>query len=147
MWARASALLPTGCNPVAFGFKHPQSESNSGPLGQISCFARLNRDYINRQSADLSADKVPDFSSFFIGRQKIIITTWLYFFSIGRQFLGFGNWPIVGRRSADHRPISRPILYLNEPLFIGRCVGRSSPDSKAIGRRPANDRPIVKFCG
>ena len=44
----------------------------------------LNRDYINqkdsrptvgrfigRSSADLSADKMPDFSSFFIGRQKI----------------------------------------------------------------------------
>ena len=40
----------------------------------------LNRDYISqkdsrptvgRSSADLSADKMPDFSSFFIGRQKI----------------------------------------------------------------------------
>ena len=44
----------------------------------------LNRDYINpkdsrptvgrfigRSSADLSADKMPDFSLFFIGRQKI----------------------------------------------------------------------------
>ena len=26
---------------------------------------------VGRQSADLSADKIPDFSSFFIGRQKI----------------------------------------------------------------------------
>ena len=47
-------------------------------------FLLLNRDYINpkdsrptvgrfigRSSADLSADKMPDFSSFFIGRQKI----------------------------------------------------------------------------
>ena len=36
---------------------------------------------VGRQSADLSADKMPDFSSFFIGR----------------QFLGFGNRPTIGR--------------------------------------------------
>ena len=55
---------------------------------------KKNRDHIN--PADLSADKVPDFSSFFIGRQNkynylVII------FSIGRQFLGFGNRPMIGR--------------------------------------------------
>ena len=37
---------------------------------------------VGRPSADLSADKMPDFSSFFIGR----------------QFLGFGNRrPTIGR--------------------------------------------------
>ena len=41
---------------------------------------------------------------------------------------------MVGRRSADDLPVSRPMSYLIEPLFIGRCVGRSSADW-----------PIVKF--
>ena len=64
---------------------------------------------------------------------------------------------MVGRRSADDRPISRPISYLNETLFIGRCVGRPSADHRpivarlkgnrpTIGRTSADDRSIVKFC-
>ena len=53
-------------------------------LSEPEFYGDLNRDYINqkdsrptvgrfigRSSADLSADKMPDFSSFFIGRQKI----------------------------------------------------------------------------
>ena len=47
----------------------------------------LNRDYIN------PADNRP------IKCQ--ILATLLYFFPIGRQFLGFGNRSIVGRRSVD----------------------------------------------
>ena len=84
---------------------------------------------VGGQSADLSADKMLDFSSFFIGRQKINYKYLVIFFSVGRQFWGFGNRPMVGRRSADNWPMS----YLNEPHIIGRCVGRPSAD----------DRPIV----
>ena len=47
--------------------------------------------------------------------------------------------------------------YLNEPLFIGRCVGRPSAEHRpivarlkgnrlTIGRSSADHRPIVKFC-
>ena len=115
----------------------------------------LNRDFINaadgrpptvgRQSADLSADKMPDFSSFFIGRQKINYNYLVIFFSIGRQFWGFSNRPMIGRWSADDRPISRPMSYLNEPHIIGRCVGRSSLATyhrpmcrPTVGRRSAD---------
>ena len=49
-------------------------------------------------TVDLSADKMPDFSSSFIGRQKINYNyLFIYFFSIGRQFWGFGNRPMIGR--------------------------------------------------
>ena len=73
---------------MSLGFP-PRSETNQdiqarmGFVALISCAVK-NRDYINqkdsrptvgrfigRSSADLSADKMPDFSSFFIGRQKI----------------------------------------------------------------------------
>ena len=64
---------------------------------------------VGRQSADLSADKMLDFSSFFIGRQKINYNYLVIFFSIGRQFWGFGNRPMIGRWSADDRSM------------IGRC--------------------------
>ena len=67
--------------------------------------------------------------------------TLLYFFHLPTVF-GFGqsadDRPIVGRQSADDRLICRPTLYSIEPLIIGRCVGRSSPASKAICRRSAN---------
>ena len=90
---------------------------------------------VGRQSADLSADKMPDFSSFFIGRQKINYNYLVIIFSIFRQFWGFANRPMVGRRSADDRPRSRPMSYLNEPHIIGRCVGRPSADHRpTIGR-------------
>ena len=90
---------------------------------------------VGRQSADLSADKMPDFSSFFIGRQKINYNYLVIFFSIGRQFWDFGNRPMIGRWSTDNRPISRPMSYLNEPHIIGRCVGRPSADHRpTIGR-------------
>ena len=104
---------------------------------------------------------MPDFSSFFIGRQKINYNFLvIFFFSIGRQFWGFGNRPMIGRRSADDWPISRPMSYLNEPHFIGRCVGRPSADhrptigrsslapliiGRCVGRPSADNRPIVKF--
>ena len=114
---------------------------------------------VGRQSADLSADRMPDFSSFFIGRQKInynyllIITT---FFSIGRKFWGFGNRPMIVRWSADDRPMigrchirmshissadvsadRRPIIGRRSadrrsPFIIGRCVGRRSADCKIL---------------
>ena len=107
---------------------------------------------VGRQSADLSADKMPDFSSFFIGRQKINYNYLVIIFSIGRQFWGFGNRPMIGRRSADDRPISWPMSYLNEPHIIGRCVGRPSADDRPIVAHhlssadvSADDRPIVKF--
>ena len=62
----------------------------------------LNRDNIN------PADNGPIYrpikchilALFFIGRQKKY-NYLVIFFSIDRQFLGFGNRPIVGRRSAD----------------------------------------------
>ena len=57
------------------------------------------------------------------------------FFVIGRQFWGFGNRPMIGRWSADDRPISRPMSYSNESHIIGRCVGRPSADHRpTIGR-------------
>ena len=55
---------------------------------------------------------------------------------------------MVGRRSADDRPMS----YLNGPHIIGRCVGRPSADDRPIvvhhlssadvsaDRRPTNGR-------
>ena len=63
---------------------------------------------------------MPDFSSFFIGRQKINYNYLVIFFSIGRQFWCFGNRPTYRRWSADDRPIYRPMSYLNEPHIIGR---------------------------
>ena len=66
---------------------------------------------VGRQSADLSADKMPDFSSFFIGRQKINYNYLVIFFSIGRQFWGFGNRPMIGRRSADDRPMTGRYIF------------------------------------
>ena len=80
-----------------------------------------------------------------------IITTLLYFFFFHRPTV-FGFWqsaddrPMVGRRLADDRPISQPISYLNETLFIGRCVSRSSADRRPTLSLSAEDRPIVKFC-
>ena len=84
-----------------------------------------------------SADKMPNFSSFFHRPTKNKLLLPCYIFSIGRQFWGLGNRPMICRWSADDRPISRPMSYLNEPHIIGRCVGRSS--------LATYHRPIVKF--
>ena len=83
-----------------------------------------------------SADKMPDFSSFFIGRQKINYNYLvIIFFPSADSFWGFGDRPMIGRWSADDRSISRPMSYLNEPHIIGRCVGRPSADHRpTIGR-------------
>ena len=101
---------------------------------------------VGRQSADLSADKMPDFSSFFIGRQKINYNYLVIIFFHRPTVWGFGNRPMIGRRSADDRPISWPMTYLNEPHIIGRSmlttyhrpmcrptVGRRSADCKVLG--------------
>ena len=103
-----------------------------------------------RQSADLSADKMPDFSSFFIGRQKINNNYLVIIFFHRLTVLGFwqsaDDRPTVGRRSADDRPISWPMSYLNEPHIIDRCVGRPSADHRpTIGRSSLTTyhRPIV----
>ena len=69
--------------------------------------------------------------------KKINYNYLVIFFSIGRQFWGFGNRPMIGRRSADDRPISWPMSYLNDPHIIGRCVGLPSADHRSpliIGR-------------
>ena len=125
---------------------------------------KLNRDYISQKdsrptvgrfigltSADLSADKMPDFSSFFIGRQKINYNYLVIIFFHLPTVLGFrqsaDDRPMVGRRSADDRPISRPMSYLNEPHIIGRCVGRPSADHRpTIGRSSltTNHRPMCR---
>ena len=129
----------------------------------IAYCRRLNRDYISqkdsrptvgrfigRLSADLSADKMPDFSSFFIGRQKINYNYLVIIFFHRPTVLGFwqsaDDRPMVGRRSADDRPISRPMSCLNEPHIIGRSslttyhrpmcrptIGRRSADCKVLG--------------
>ena len=52
---------------------------------------------VGRQSADLSADKMPDFSSFFIGRQKKNYNYLVIFFFHRPTVLGFCQ-------SADDRP-------------------------------------------
>ena len=52
---------------------------------------------VGRQSADLSADKMPDFSSFFIGRQKINYNYLVIIFFHRLTVLGL--W-----QSADDRP-------------------------------------------
>ena len=70
-------------------------------IGEICLRFKPRLHQPHRRSADLSADKMPDFSSFFIGRQEINYNYLVIFFSIGRQFLCFGNRPMVGRRSAD----------------------------------------------
>ena len=81
---------------------------------------------------------MPDFSSFSSANQK---NNYNYMYLVIIFFhrptvFGFGqsadDRPIVGRQSADDRLICRPILYSIDPLIIGRCVGRSSPASKAI---------------
>ena len=60
---------------------------------------------VGRQSADLSADKMPDFTYFFIGRQKINYNYLVIFFFHRPTVLGFwqsaDDRPMVGRRSAD----------------------------------------------
>ena len=60
---------------------------------------------VGRQSADLSADKMHDFSTFFIGRQKIKYNYLVIFFFHRPTVLGFwqsaDDRPMVGRRSAD----------------------------------------------
>ena len=107
-------------------------------------------------SADLSADKMPDFSSFFIGRQKINYNYLVIIFFHRPTVLGFwqsaDDRPTVGRRSADDRPISWPMSYLNEPHIIGRpsadhrpTIGRSSLTTyhrpmcrPTVGRRSAD---------
>ena len=60
---------------------------------------------VGRQSADLSADEMPDFSSFFIGRQKINYNYLVIFFLSSDSFGVFGNRPMIGRWSADDRPM------------------------------------------
>ena len=104
---------------------------------------KLTSPTVGRQMADLSTDdrsiyrpiKCKILALFSSADKKYIITTLLYFFSIGRQFWGFGNRPMVRRRSAVDRPISRPMSYLNWPHIIGRCVGRPSADNRpTIGR-------------
>ena len=73
---------------------------------------------------------MPDFSFFFIGRQKINYNYLVIFFFPSADSFGV---LAIGRLSVDDRPISRSLSYLNEPHIIGRCVGRPSAD----------DRPIV----
>ena len=55
----------------------------------------LNCDYIN--PADSRPIKCQILALFSSANQKIIITALLYFFSIGRHFLGLGNPPMIGR--------------------------------------------------
>ena len=103
---------------------------------------------------------MPDFSAFFIGRQKINYNYLvIFFFPSADSFgvLAIGRWsadgrPTIGRWSADkladvifewakyHRPMCRP------------TVGRSSADDRPIVAHhlssadvSADDRPIVKF--
>ena len=85
---------------------------------------------VGRRPADLSADDRPIkcliLALFSSADKKKKITTLLYFFHRPTVF-GF-------RQSADDRPISGPMSYLNEPLFIGRCVGRPSADRRPTQR-------------
>ena len=72
--------------------------------------------------------------------------------TVGRQFWGFGNRPMVGRRSADERPISRPMSYLNEPYIIDRLsADRRSPliNGRYVGRRSADCKVLrlIKVIG
>ena len=53
---------------------------------------------VGRQSADLSADKMPDFSSFFIGRQKINHNYLVIIIFPSADSFGVLS---IGRRSAD----------------------------------------------
>ena len=52
------------------------------PINRIKCKTAitLTPPTVGRQSADLSANKMPDFSSFFIGRQKINYNYLVIFF-------------------------------------------------------------------
>ena len=68
---------------------------------------------VGRQSADLSADDRPIYRpikcqilALFSLPTKINYNYLvIFFFSIGRQFWGFGNQPMIGRWSADDRPM------------------------------------------
>ena len=86
-----------------------------------------------------------DFSSFFIGRQKINYNYLVIIFFPSADSFGV---LAIGRWSGDDRPMS----YLNEPHIIRRCVGRSSADDGPIVARhlssadvSADRQPIVKF--
>ena len=61
---------------------------------------------VGLQSANLLADEMTDFSSFFISRQKINYNYLVIIFFHRQTVLGFWqsadhDWPMVGRRSAD----------------------------------------------
>ena len=58
----------------------------------------LAKKTVGRPSADLSADKMPDFSSFFIGRQKINYNYLVIIFFPSADSFGV---LAIGRRSAD----------------------------------------------
>ena len=87
---------------------------NSYFLKKLLIVTLLNRDYIN------PANSRP------IKCQ--ILATLLYFFAIGRQFLGFGNRPIVGRPLVDNSvdfifewaPYHRPMASADSRPTIGR---------------------------
>ena len=98
----------------------------------------LNCDYIN--STDIRRIKCQILALFSSANQKknynyMYMYLVIIFFHRPTDF-GFGqsadDRPIVGRQLADDRLICPPILYSIDPLIIGRCVGRSSPASKAI---------------
>ena len=100
---------------------HIQCSWLSGKTMPTKTAITLAKKIVGRPSAVLSADKMPDFSSFFIGRQKINYNYLVIIFFPSADSFGV---LAIGRWSADDRPISRPMSYLNEPLIIGRCVGR-----------------------
>ena len=53
---------------------------NKDTVGAAKTAITLAPPTVGRQSADLSADKMPDFSSFFIGRQKLNYNYLVIFF-------------------------------------------------------------------
>ena len=96
----------------------------------------LNCEYINpTDSGPIKCQILALFSSANQKNNYNYMYLVIFFFHRPTVF-GFGqsadDRPIVGRQSADDRLICRQILYSNDPLIIGRCVGRSSPASKAI---------------
>ena len=83
--------------PLDQFFSKTYTTKSSANLVMPKVLITLTPPPVGRHSADLSADKVPDFSSFFIGRQKKYNYLVMIFFH-RPTVLGF-------LQSADDRPI------------------------------------------
>ena len=90
--------VKTGFNRILKGWKCVPQTHFMFLIVESKTAITLAPPTVGRQSADLSADKMPDFSSFFIGRQKINYNYLVIIFFFHRPTV-LGFW-----QSADDRP-------------------------------------------